>query len=115
MVCVTWNVNSLRARLARVEEFLLEVKPDFLLLQETKCSPEQFPHEAIEAAGYRAIDHSGGRWCGVAVLVPESSKATLASVGLPGEPNPDASVALLDSGTRTATPHQRPPLWSIAL
>jgi len=89
VVCVTWNVNSLRARLARVQEFLSEVKPDFLLLQETKCSPEQFPHEAIEAAGYRALDHSGGRWCGVAVLVPKSSHAELVATGLPGEPNPD--------------------------
>ena len=89
MKCVTWNVNSLRARLPRVEEFLSEVQPDVLLLQETKCSPEQFPHEAIEAAGYQSVDYSGGRWCGVAVLAPQGVDLELVTAGLEGEPNPD--------------------------
>jgi exodeoxyribonuclease-3 len=65
------------------------MKPDALLLQETKCSPEQFPHEAIAAAGYQAVDHSGGRWCGVAVLAPVGSDLSMNATGLPGEPNPD--------------------------
>jgi len=72
-----------------VEEFLSEVKPDVLLLQETKCSPEQFPHDAINAAGYEALDHSGGRWCGVAVLATSGSDLSLLATGLPGEPNPE--------------------------
>ena len=67
----------------------MEVKPDALLLQETKCSPEQFPHDAITAAGYQAVDHSGGRWCGVAVLAPIGRDLSLNETGLPGEPNPD--------------------------
>jgi exodeoxyribonuclease III len=57
---VTWNVNSLRARMERVLEFLDVHSPDALLLQETKCSPEQFPAEELEAAGYEAVHHSGG-------------------------------------------------------
>lgn len=79
----------MRARFPRVEEFLSEVRPDALLLQETKCSPDQFPHEAIEAAGYKAVDYSGGRWCGVAVLAPLEADLQLLETGLPGEPNPD--------------------------
>lgn len=79
----------MRARLPRVEEFLADVHPDALLLQETKCSPEQFPHEAIEAAGYKAVDYSGGRWCGVAVLAPLDADLQLLETALPGEPNPD--------------------------
>lgn len=78
------------------------MKPDVLLLQETKCSPEQFPHEAITAAGYQAVDHSGGRWCGVAVLAPASRSLTLESTGLEGEPNPDEArwIEATVDGTR---------------
>lgn len=89
MVIATWNVNSLRARLPRVEEFLAEHSPDVLLLQETKCSPEQFPDEQLAASGYKAVAHSGGRWCGVAILVPEDADLGSTVVGLDGEPSPD--------------------------
>ena len=88
VLVATWNVNSLRARLPRVEQFLLEHSPDVLLLQETKCSPEQFPSADLELAGYRAIEHSGGRWCGVAALVPADVELRDSSFGLPGEPDP---------------------------
>lgn len=88
MLISTWNVNSVRARLPRLESFLREFTPDVLLLQETKCSPEQFPHGEIAELGYRALDHSGGRWCGVAILVPSDMDATGVEVGLPGEPDP---------------------------
>lgn len=68
MRIVTWNVNSLRARLPRVQELLEQHVPDVVLLQETKVSPEAFPHEELAALGYHAADHSGGQWCGVAIL-----------------------------------------------
>ena len=53
MRVVSWNVNSLRARLHRVEELLAQHQPDVVLLQETKCAPEQFPHEELAAMGVR--------------------------------------------------------------
>ena len=103
MRCATWNVNSLRARLPRVEEFLTELQPDVLLLQETKCAPEQFPHQELADWGYEAIDLSGGRWCGVAVLTPIGSGAKLVRAQLAGEPNPDEArwieVQLADGTT----------------
>ncbi|MDO9356570.1 MAG: exodeoxyribonuclease III [Solirubrobacteraceae bacterium] len=68
MRVVSWNVNSLRARLHRVEELLAQHQPDVVLLQETKCAPEQFPHEELAAMGYHAADASSGRWTGVAIL-----------------------------------------------
>lgn len=68
MRVVSWNVNSLRARLPRVEELLTQHQPDVVLLQETKCTPEQFPHEELAAMGYHAADSSSGRWTGVAIL-----------------------------------------------
>lgn len=68
MRIISWNVNSLRARMARLEELLAQHDPDVVLLQETKCSPEQFPHDELAALGYHAVDHSSGRWTGVAIL-----------------------------------------------
>jgi len=85
MRLVTWNVNSLRARLPRVLEFLAEHRPDVLLLQETKCEADAFPHAALADAGYVAADHSGGRWAGVAVVARSELGIAEASAGLPGE------------------------------
>lgn len=103
MLFATWNVNSLRARLPRVEQFLSEFRPDVLLMQETKCAPDQFPHDALADAGYRAVDHSGGRWCGVAIAIPVDAAVTDPISGLPGEPEPEEArwvEATLPDGTR---------------
>jgi exodeoxyribonuclease-3 len=67
---VTWNVNSLKVRLPRVLELLAEHRPDVLCLQETKCAAEAFPHAELAEAGYAAVEHSAGRWAGVAILAP---------------------------------------------
>jgi exodeoxyribonuclease-3 len=64
----TWNVNSLTARLGRVEAWLKEAQPDVLCLQETKQADAAFPHEAFTALGYESAHHGEGRWNGVAVV-----------------------------------------------
>ncbi|HYF47555.1 MAG TPA: endonuclease/exonuclease/phosphatase family protein, partial [Acidimicrobiales bacterium] len=43
MRLATWNVNSLGARLPRVEAWVRQVQPDVLCLQETKCADDAFP------------------------------------------------------------------------
>lgn len=89
MRLVTWNVNSLKVRLPRVLELLDEHRPDVLCLQETKCEAAAFPHDELATAGYRAADHSGGRWAGVAVLAREDLPLEDPARGLPGEPAQD--------------------------
>lgn len=89
MLIVTWNVNSLKARMDRVLEFLELHRPDAVCLQETKCAADAFPHLELQAAGYVAADHSGGRWAGVAVLGREDAPPEDVQVGLPGSPCPD--------------------------
>ncbi len=64
----TWNVNSLKVRLPHVLDWLATAKPDVLALQETKTVDENFPVEAIEAAGYRASFIGQKTYNGVAVL-----------------------------------------------
>lgn len=88
MRVVTWNVNSLGARLERVLALLDEYRPDVALLQETKTAIETFPHLPFQAAGYGAADHSGGRWEGVAVLARQDLGIGETVFGLPGEPDP---------------------------
>ena len=88
MRLVTWNVNSLRARLPRVLELVAQHAPDVLCLQETKVEPGQFPHDELREAGYEAVDLSGGRWCGVAVAARTGLGLEQAQRGLPGEPDP---------------------------
>jgi exodeoxyribonuclease-3 len=84
---VTWNVNSLKARLPRVLEFLEMHAPDVVCLQETKAEAAAFPLLELEAAGYQAVHHSAGRWAGVAVLARTESGVQEAGHGLPGEPD----------------------------
>jgi exodeoxyribonuclease-3 len=64
----TWNVNSLNARLPRVEEWLAFARPDVLCLQETKLADDAFPAMTFGALGYDAVHHGEGRWNGVAIL-----------------------------------------------
>jgi exodeoxyribonuclease-3 len=64
----TWNVNSLSARLPRVEEWLEYARPDVLCLQETKQAESAFPHGAFASLGYEAAHHGDGRWNGVAIV-----------------------------------------------
>jgi exodeoxyribonuclease-3 len=63
----TWNVNSLGARLGRVEEWIEYAHPDVLCLQETKQADSAFPHGAFTALGYETAHHGDGRWNGVAI------------------------------------------------
>jgi exodeoxyribonuclease-3 len=82
---VTWNVNSLGARMPRVLELLDRHRPEIVFLQETKCSPDAFPTTELADAGYAAVHHSGGRWAGVAILAREGLPLTEVGTGLPGE------------------------------
>ncbi|CAB4873413.1 unannotated protein [freshwater metagenome] len=68
MRVATWNVNSLKARLARVEEWLADVQPDVLCMQETKLADDAFPALTFQAMGYESAHHGQGQWNGVAIL-----------------------------------------------
>ena len=89
MRIVTWNVNSLPARLPRLLAWLSDVRPDVLALQETKVGQEGFPAEPFEAAGYQVAHRGQGRWNGVAVLSRVGIDAVEADLpGAPGFPDP---------------------------
>lgn len=64
----SWNVNSVKARLPNVVDWLGKAAPDVVLLQEIKCQDDGFPMLEIEAAGYRAAVHGQKSYNGVAIL-----------------------------------------------
>jgi exodeoxyribonuclease-3 len=69
MRIATWNVNSLKARQEKVEQWIGQASPDVLLLQETKLTDADAPVMTFAMLGYDLIHHGEGRWNGVAVAV----------------------------------------------
>lgn len=84
MRIATWNVNSIKARLAHVTDWLGAARPDILLMQELKCERQAFPEEAFSELGYNAAILGQKTYNGVAIL----SRAPIEDVveGLPGDP-----------------------------
>jgi exodeoxyribonuclease-3 len=69
----TWNVNSLRARLPHVIEWLTREQPDLLALQETKIQNADFPLLELQALGYDALFNGQASYNGVAILTRHAS------------------------------------------
>jgi exodeoxyribonuclease III len=69
MMIVSWNLNSINARLLRLLSFLDRRQPDFLCLQELKCEEHQFPIEDLQSHGYHSHVFGQKAYNGVAILV----------------------------------------------
>lgn len=84
MKFATWNVNSLRARADRVEDWLDDHDVDVLCIQETKCKDDNFPWGMFEMMGYQVAHFGFSQWNGVAI----ASRVGLEDVeyGFPGQP-----------------------------
>lgn len=98
MRIATWNVNSLRARLPRVEAWLAEARPDVLCLQETKLAPGAFPALAFHGLGYEAVHHGEGRWNGVAILSRVGLDDPAPGWTDDGDPDPAARIVWATCG-----------------
>lgn len=107
MKIASFNVNSLKARLPNLLQWLKEAEPDVVCLQETKSTDETFPRMEIEDLGYNFAIHGQKTYNGVAIL----SRAPLETVqiGLPGDDGDDharyieAIVSAGDSVLRVAS------------
>ena len=82
MKLATWNVNSLKVRLSHLTDWLAQVRPDIVCLQELKCEDAKFPRAELEAAGYQSAFSGQKTYNGVAIL----SRLPLldVSAGIPG-------------------------------
>ncbi len=81
----TWNVNSIKARLPRVLEWLSEFSPDVVLLQELKSVDDAVPRLEIENLGYHVETVGQKTYNGVAVLSKQPITVHLRD--LPGDPD----------------------------
>ena len=83
MKIATWNINSIKVRLPHVLDWLAAQAPDVLLLQELKCTDENFPADAFAQAGYKTAVHGQKTYNGVAIVSKHPIKDII--TGLPGD------------------------------
>ncbi len=94
MKIASWNVNSVRARLDHVEEYLRLTSPDVLCLQETKVVDDDFPLETFSRLGYETARIGQKTYNGVALL----SKHPITDVHIGHAPAQEGDEARLISG-----------------
>ena len=68
MKIISWNVNSVRARIDNITNYIKDEKPDILLLQEIKTQDENFPNEIFENIGYNSHIFGQKSYNGVAII-----------------------------------------------
>lgn len=76
MKVASFNVNSLRARLTIVLQWLAEHQPDILCVQETKVQDTDFPTDAFDRTEYKYVFKGQKSYNGVAIF----SRSEISSV-----------------------------------
>ncbi len=68
MKIISWNVNSVRARITNILEYIKQSNPDIILLQEIKTQDENFPYEEFTKKGYYSYVFGQKSYNGVAII-----------------------------------------------
>ena len=68
MKIISWNVNSVRARINNIINYITDSKPDILLLQEIKTQNETFPFETFKELGFKSYVFGQKSYNGVAII-----------------------------------------------
>ena len=84
MKIATLNINNVNKRLANLLAWLRRARPDVACLQELKATNSQFPHTAIQKAGYGSVWRGQKSWNGVAIL-GRDCEPVLTRAELPGD------------------------------
>ena len=103
MKIATWNVNSLKARLEHMLNWLDAFQPDVVLVQETKLTDDAFPRLEIEDKGYNIAVKGQKTYNGVAIF----SKFPLEVIAteLPGDPSDEQAryIEAFTNGVRVSS------------
>jgi len=86
----SFNVNSLRARLPIVLQWLTEHQPNVLCVQETKVQDADFPTDAFETSGYKYVFKGQKSYNGVAIF--SRSQISNVKFGFDDEPKDQARL-----------------------
>ena len=76
MKIVSWNVNSINARIEHLKRFIKEENADIYLIQELKCTNENFPYSEIEKVKYFSYVNGQKAWNGVAIISKKKLEIT---------------------------------------
>jgi exodeoxyribonuclease III len=68
MKIISWNVNSVRARIENIKNYIKDSAPDVLLLQEIKTQNENFPNDEFKNLGYTSYVFGQKSYNGVAII-----------------------------------------------
>ena len=68
MKIISWNVNSVRARIENIKNYIKDSSPDVLLLQEIKTQNENFPSDEFRNLGYNSHIFGQKSYNGVAII-----------------------------------------------
>ena len=68
MKIISWNVNSVRARITNIKDYIKQSSPDILFLQEIKTQDESFPYHEFKKIGYKSYVFGQKSYNGVAII-----------------------------------------------
>ena len=68
MIISSWNVNSVRARIENIKDYIKKYSPDILMIQEIKTENINFPIEEFKKLKYKSYVYGQKSYNGVALL-----------------------------------------------
>ena len=83
MKIVSWNVNSIRARIDNIIKYLKSSSPDIALLQEIKTEENSYPFDVLDKLGYISYVNGQKSYNGVSIL--SKKKLDKINTVLPGD------------------------------
>ena len=74
MIISSWNVNSVRARILNIKEYLKKFSPDIVMIQEIKTEDKTYPYDDLNSTGYKSYVFGQKAYNGVAILSKKELK-----------------------------------------
>ena len=68
MIISSWNVNSVRARIENIKEYLKKFSPDIMMMQEIKTPDETYPYDDFSLLKYENYVFGQKSYNGVAIV-----------------------------------------------
>ncbi len=68
MIISSWNVNSVRARIENIKEYIKKFSPDILMMQEIKTPNETYPYDDFKLLNYENYVFGQKSYNGVAIV-----------------------------------------------